>query len=517
VSALKSRGRPQVAPVARCRVRFLAALVAVMLAVTIGPTVGQAQAVKLPGENQLILINLQGGLPARWESCAGPCARPGTTRAFLLRAGEGGNRIDWEIPGDAAATQRLGALAYRPELFEVGDDAAVVLESVEPWQGLRLVHRYRIGPAGHVLEASIQLPPGARLRVTAGDDLRPPALPGLGAMYSQTRAVRVDADGQASLRGAEPPTPLPAGGFAGIRGRFWSLLATVPDGFVVQGAAADLPTVVMSRPDGDGGIAELRWYGGPVQREALTAADPVLANQLYAALWTPLRWLSRGLQWILEWWQSVVGSWGLAIILLSATVKLLMAPLTAIAERLQAQVNRTRSQLEPELAAIRRELRGEEGHRATLAVYARHGVSPWYTLKSLAGVLLQIPIFIAAFDMLGEQFGLAGAAFLWIRDLALPDQALRFAAPAPFFGGWFNLLPVIMTGLTLLASRLQEEPGLAPELRRGQRRRLYAMAAVFFVLLYTFPAGMVLYWTTNNALHLGVVLVRRWRDRAPKG
>ena len=46
-------------------------------------------------------------------------------------------------------------------------------------------------------------------------------------------------------------------------------------------------------------------------------------------------------------------------------------------------------------------------------------------------------------------------------------------------------------------------------MRQGQRRRLYAMAALFFVLLYTFPAGMVLYWTTNNALHLGVVLARR--------
>ena len=49
--------------------------------------------------------------------------------------------------------------------------------------------------------------------------------------------------------------------------------------------------------------------------------------------------------------------------------------------------------------------------------------------------------------------------------------------------------------------------------RAGQRRRLYGMAGVFLVLLYTFPAGMVLYWTTNNALHLAGVLLARLRGR----
>jgi YidC/Oxa1 family membrane protein insertase len=272
--------------------------------------------------------------------------------------------------------------------------------------------------------------------------------------------------------------------------------------------------VAFARPGGAAGPMALRFYAGPVERSALAAADPRLRGLLYAAIWEPLRWLAFGLQYLLEAWQAVVGSWALAIILLSATVKLLMAPLTWVAGRLQDQVNRTQSLLAPELAAIRRDFRGEEAHRRTLAVYARHGVSPWYTLKSLLGFLIQIPVFIAAFDMLGEQFGLAGARFLWAPDLSLPDRALAFAAPAPFFGGHLNLLPLVMTTLTLLASRLQEDPGLTPDLRAGQRRRLYAMAALFFVLLYTFPAGMVLYWTTNNALHLAGVVAGRLRRRA---
>jgi membrane protein insertase Oxa1/YidC/SpoIIIJ len=68
---------------------------------------------------------------------------------------------------------------------------------------------------------------------------------------------------------------------------------------------------------------------------------------------------------------------------------------------------------------------------------------------------------------------------------------------------------VLMTVFTILAARLQEDPSLAPALRSGQRLRLSGMGALFFVLLYTFPAGMVLYWTTNNLLHLVKILAGR--------
>ena len=92
-------------------------------------------------------------------------------------------------------------------------------------------------------------------------------------------------------------------------------------------------------------------------------------------------------------------------------------------------------------------------------------------MKSLAGFLIQIPVFIAAFDMLGENFGLAGAGFLWIDDLSLPDRLAVLPAVLPFFGGHLNLLPVLMTLFTVLSARLQEDASLSPELLRVQRLR----------------------------------------------
>jgi YidC/Oxa1 family membrane protein insertase len=301
------------------------------------------------------------------------------------------------------------------------------------------------------------------------------------------------------------------GDWTGVRGRFWTVLLQPKDAVQVSAVetAANQPTLLIRRDGSGGGSLDLQIYAGPVLAGELTQVAPELRGMLYASLWDWLRALAFGMHWLLGQIQQLVGNWGLAIMLLSLSVKLLMWPLTFVAERWQADVNRTQSLLQPQLNAIRREFKGEEAHRRTLEVYAQNGVSQFYTLKSLAGFLIQIPVFIAAFDMLGENFGLAGAGFLWVQDLSLPDRVMTLPGVLPFFGGWFNFLPVLMTVFTIAAARLQEEASLSPELLAGQRLRLYAMAALFFVLLYTFPAGMVLYWTTNNLLHLCKILLGR--------
>jgi membrane protein insertase Oxa1/YidC/SpoIIIJ len=77
---------------------------------------------------------------------------------------------------------------------------------------------------------------------------------------------------------------------------------------------------------------------------------------------------------------------------LAVSVKILLLPLTTVAGRLQAQVNATQAQLEPGLGAITAAYRGEERTRRTIALYREQGVHPLYTLKSLLGVLIQLPV-----------------------------------------------------------------------------------------------------------------------------
>ncbi len=486
---------------------------ALAVATALGPANTLAAAVALAGERQQVLINLVGGLPGRWEGCRAVCV-PGEDPETLLGPAAGHSRLAWEVPGDEAATRRLENLEYGRDVRQSGGGSALILTSREPFGGIRLVHRYRLDGQGRTLSASIQVPAGARLVLAGGPALAGEPLPGLGSIYSASRAVLVNAAGQFTL-GDDEARPggrvLPAGEWAGLRGRFWAVLlrADAPLRLAVSAPEPNAPILAVGRDSAGSGSVALEFYGGPLTPAELGAAAPELGGMLYASLWGWLRGLAAGLRAILDFWQGLVGNWGLAIVLLSLSVKVLMWPLTWLAERWQADVNRQHSLLAPELAAIKRDYTGEEAHSRTLEAYRRHGVSQFYTLKSLAGFLVQIPVFIAAFDMLGENFALAGAPFLWVQDLSLPDRVAALPGVLPFFGGHLNLLPVLMTVFTILAARLQEDASLAPGLRAGQRLRLYGMGALFFVLLYAFPAGMVLYWTTNNLLHLAKILLGR--------
>jgi YidC/Oxa1 family membrane protein insertase len=212
----------------------------------------------------------------------------------------------------------------------------------------------------------------------------------------------------------------------------------------------------------------------------------------------------------------IVPSAGIAVMSLSVCVKVLMLPLTLIAERWQKEVNQTKTRLQPVLDEIARTSKGEERNRRTLDAYKQHGVSPLYTLKSLLSALVQIPVFFAAYHMLSENVALSGVSFLWIGDLAFPDRLFALPFTIPFFGRHFNLLPFCMTGISLLASWAFSDRTLSPALLRKQRRNLYIMAAAFFLLFYTFPSGMVLYWTMNNVLSLGKAVYGRYRGRAAR-
>lgn len=493
---------------------------ALVLLLALASAGAAAESIVLEGGRQRIAIDLRGGLPRDWMSCASACpavipalASPAHNR--LLRPGPGGGALRFVVPGDAAATAALNRLEYEAEVRQGADRVTAVLTAKATAEGPPIVQRYEMDRRARTLTMTLQLPPGVGLRLSAGSDLVPEELPGFGGIYSNARAVVVGDDGQETVadegKDGTAGRELAVAEWAGVRGRFWTLLVGADRAQMLDAAetVADGPEVTLRPADESGGAIDFTLYGGPVAQHDLLEVAPELEGMLYAVLWTPLRHLSFGLQWILDRWQDLIDQAGLAILLLSLTVKLLMAPLILIAERWQADVNRIKSLIEPELAAVRREFKGEEAHNRTLAVYRRHRVSHFYTFKSLAGFLIQVPVFIAAFDMLGENFRLSGEGFLWIADLAVPDRFLGLPMVLPFLGGHLNLLPLVMTLFTVLAARWQEEVSLAPALRQGQRLRLYAMGGMFLLLLYTFPAGMVFYWTANNFWHLLRVLWER--------
>ncbi len=109
----------------------------------------------------------------------------------------------------------------------------------------------------------------------------------------------------------------------GLRGRFWTLLLQSTDAVQVSAAetAADQPTLAVRRDGAGGGSLDLQIYAGPVRVSELTQVAPELRGMLYASLWDWLRALAFGMHWLLGQMQQLVGNWGLAIMLLSLSVK----------------------------------------------------------------------------------------------------------------------------------------------------------------------------------------------------
>ena len=148
-----------------------------------------------------------------------------------------------------------------------------------------------------------------------------------------------------------------------------------------------------------------------------------------------MRWLCLGLLALLNGLQAMLHSWGLAIVALSFAVKIATSPLTMIARRWQQEVNAIQSRSQPEIDAIKRQYKGGEQAERILAAHKAAGVTPFYTMRTTMGFLIQIPVLIAAFAVLNGAVGLNGAAFLWIDDLAQPDHIAALPITLPFFGG----------------------------------------------------------------------------------
>lgn len=392
--------------------------------------------------------------------------------------------------GQWSHTVQRSASEYRLQ-FEHSSGARA--EWIVPARG------YRLG-----LEADV---PG-KVSIRSGESFRPRDAAGFGTWLESSRYVVVG-DGDVTQVGYDEEDEVTAtdSQWLGYRNRFWVFMAAPP-----ATSEARLETAEEQQDaslEVESGPGAWSFYVGPVEPEVLKQSAEGLEDIIFAGLWFWLRWICLALFYLLGWIKLVIPSWGLAIVVLSLAVGILMTPLSRIADRFQQQVNETEARLAPELQRIKKQFKGSEQSEKILALYKAENVHPLYSLKSLLGVAVVIPVFIGAFDMLAENIHLLDTSFLWIADMSRPDSLFLMPFRLPFFGADFNLLPFLMTGLSFIASALHKPLALNAELRRKQVVNMILLAVLFFGLFYTFPAGMVLYWTTNNLISVAKSLWAR--------
>ncbi|WP_345867018.1 membrane protein insertase YidC [Shewanella algae] len=216
------------------------------------------------------------------------------------------------------------------------------------------------------------------------------------------------------------------------------------------------------------------FYVGPKDQAALSELSDTLNLVVdYGFLW----WLAVPIYKLLMFFQSIVGNWGLAIILITLTVRGILFPLTKAQYTSMAKMRN----LQPKLQELKDKF-GDDRQKmgqAMMELYKKEKVNP---MGGCLPILLQMPIFIALYWVLMEGVELRHAPFmLWIDDLSVQD---------PYY-----ILPLLMGVSMFLMQKMQP---MAPTMDPMQQKMMQWMPVIFTVFFLWFPSGLVLYWLVGN-------------------
>jgi len=236
--------------------------------------------------------------------------------------------------------------------------------------------------------------------------------------------------------------------------------------------------------------SRVRVYAGPTSYQRLSALGRN-TNQLVDFGWPIIRWIGRLIFWFSNSVLSSVENWGLRIILVSIALKLVLFPLTTKSFTSMQKMQK----VQPKMKEIQEKYKSDpKKQQAVLQkMYKEEGVNP---LGGCLPLLLQMPVFFALYRVLANAVELRGAPFiLWITDLSRPEILIPFETKILGLSG-IGLLAVLMGA----AMFVQQKMTMVSSQQKGM---MYMMPIVMVWLFMRFPAGLTLYWFTNNVLTIG--------------
>ena len=217
-------------------------------------------------------------------------------------------------------------------------------------------------------------------------------------------------------------------------------------------------------------------FSGPQEEKVLEALAPGL-DLVKDYGW--LAMLSKPLYWLLDKLFSFIQNWGWSIVALVLLLKIAFYWLNAKAYSSMAKMKA----INPKIMEMRERLKNDpqKMQQEMMRIYREEKVNP---MGGCFPIMVQIPVFIALYWVLLSSVEMRNAPWvLWIHDLSAPD---------PYF-----ILPLVMTLTTLLQTALNPAP---PD--PMQAKLMWFMPLIFSVMFFFFPAGLVLYWITNNILSI---------------
>ena len=423
----------------------------------------------------------------------------------------GGEPVDLVPDGGAAlpVAFRRGTeeLDTAPRMFEgpgegelrpEGEDSFAVLGyRCELEDGVRVVKEYTVYPDSYVMELYVHVAgldgPAAQRDMVIGWPGVPPTEESEDARTDRASVALVDGKpvrrALAKLRGETEPL-VGEIRWATSQSKYF-MAAVLPIDATLERVEAFADTsgeavgfeATLAIPEGDA-FQGFRVYAGPQDYAAISATGEGLGQAVYLG-WPWIRPLSTLVLRALMWAHGVIPNYGVVIVLFSILTKLLFYRLT---HKSFTEMKRMQ-ELQPQLKELQTKHANnrEELSRAQMKLYKEAGVNP---LGSCLPMLLQMPVFIALFQVLRTTIELRGAPFmLWMSDLSQPDTIATVA------GFSIHVLPLLMGVGMLVQQRFSSTDPSQAAMGR-------IMPIVFTVIFYNMASGLVLYWLVNTVLSI---------------
>ena len=225
---------------------------------------------------------------------------------------------------------------------------------------------------------------------------------------------------------------------------------------------------------------DAKLFAGPQEEQLL---EPLAHNLEQVKDYGRLKIIAQPLFWLLSKIHSVLGNWGWSIVALVVLLKIAFYGLNANAYRSMAKMKAVNPRIQE--LNVRYKDNPQQKQQEIMKIYREEKVNP---LGGCLPIFIQMPIFIALFTVLTSSAEMRGAPWIgWIHDLSIMDP--------------YAILPILMTATSLLQVSLQPAPA-----DPVQAKMMWLMPIAFSAALFSFPAGLTLYWVTNNTL----TIVQQW-------
>ncbi len=426
----------------------------------------------------------------------------------LVRKGDGFPGRTLVLAATDAFLGRAAGALFAVEREEAGEETLVRFRYREA-DGNGVVRTYRFG-AGYVvgLTAEREGPATGPVGLVLGPSLGAPSADELKASFTKPGGtVVLRPDGKTDIRakdGLKEALPIGAGAKAvGIEDNYF-LTVFLPG----PEATATLRPLTLKTPAGEEekesevvltapGALATEAFLGPKEPELLDTVRPGMGRLVDYGWFTVV---AKPLLWTLRWIHGFAPNWGVAIILITVLIKIVLFPLTYK----QLVSMKRMSELQPKIETIRAKwspkLKSDPEARLKMneelmGLYKTEGVNP---AGGCVPLLLQMPILFAFYQMLAKAIELRHAPFaLWVQDLSAKD---------PYY-----VLPILMTVTMWLQQQMTPSTADAT-----QKKILAVMPFIFGFMFKDLPSGLTLYWLVQNVLTiLQQLLLNRFTDLGP--